>query len=83
MIADSRVNCDDVELLRETIQSKLDNIIMEDISIKRKYKVQMFESLLPPPEIGDNNVHINPLILLAHLTALMTSEDDIDANVCY
>ena len=83
MIADSRVNCDDVELLRETIQSKLDNMIMEDISIKRKYKVQMFESLLPPPKIGDNNVHINPLILFAHLIALMTSEDAIAANVCY
>ena len=83
MIADSRVNCDDVELLRETIQSKLDNMIMEDISIKRKYKVQMFESLLPPPKIGDNNDHINPLILFAHLIALMTSEDAIAANVCY
>ena len=83
LIAYSIVNYDDVKLLEETIQSKLDNMIMEDISIKRKYKVQMFESLLPPPKIGDNNDHINPLILFAHLIALMTSEDAIAANVCY
>ena len=35
-IADSKINCDDAESAGETIQSKLDNMIMEDISIKRK-----------------------------------------------
>ena len=82
MIADSRVNCDDAELAGETINSKLDNMVMEDVSIKRKEKVQTFESLLPTTKIGNNNVHINSLILFTRLTALMNSEDDIAANFC-
>ena len=61
LIEDSKINCDD-ESVGETIQSKLDNMIMEDISIKRKDKVKTFESLLPTTKIGDSNVHINPLI---------------------
>ena len=61
LIADSKINCDDAESVGETIQSKLDNMIMEDISIKRKDIVKTFESLLPTTKIDDSNVHINPL----------------------
>ena len=83
LIADSKINCDDAEPVGETIQSKRDNMIMEDISIKRKDKVKKFESLLPTTKIGDNNVHINPLILFTRLTALMNSEDNIAVNFRY
>ena len=58
-------------------------MVMEDVSIKRKDKVQKFESLLPITKTGNNNVHINRLILFIRLTVLMNSEDDIDANVWY
>ena len=58
-------------------------MVMEDVSIKRKDKVQTFESLLPTTKIGGNIVHINPLILFARLTALMNSEDNIGAYFCY
>ena len=58
-------------------------MVMEDVSIKRKDKVQTFESLLPTTKTGNNNVHINPLILFIRLTALMNSEDDIDADFWY
>ena len=60
LIADSRVNCDGAELVWETVHSKLDNMVMEDVSIKRKGKVQMLESLLATTKIENNNVHINP-----------------------
>lgn len=83
LIPDSKVNCDDTELVGETIQSKLDNMVIEDVSIKRKDKVRLFKPLLTTTKIWKNNVHINSLILFTRLTALMNSEDDIAANVCY
>ena len=83
LIAGSKKNCDDAESVGETIQSKLDNMIMEDITIKRKDKVKTFESLLPTTKIGDSNNHINPLILFTRLTALMNSEDNIGVNFRY
>ena len=58
-------------------------MVMEDVSIKRKDKVQTFEALLPTTKTGNNNVHINSLILFIRLTALMNSEDDIDADFWY
>lgn len=83
LIADSNVNCDDAELVLETVQSKLDNMAMEDTSIKRKDKVQMLESLLTTAKIGSNNVHIKPLILLTPLTALINSGEGIASIFCY
>ena len=83
LIADSRVNCDGAELVWETVHSKLDNMVMEDVSIKRKGKVKMLESLSATTKIENNNVHINPLIMFTRLTALMNSEVDIAASFCY
>ena len=83
LIADAKINCDDAESVGETIQSKLDNMVTEDISIKRKDKVKTFESLLPTTKISDSNVHINPLILFTRLTAFMNSEDNIGVNFHY
>ena len=70
LIPDSKVNCDGTELVGETIQSKLDNIVIEDVSIKRKDKVQLFKPLLTTTKVWNNNVHVNPLILFTRLTAL-------------
>ena len=83
LIADSKINWDNSESVGETIQSKLDNMIMEDISIKRKDQVKTFESLSPTTKIGDSNVHVNPLILFTRLTVLMNSEDNIGVNFRY
>ena len=51
LIPDSKVNCDVTELVGETIQSKLDNMVIEDVSIKRKDKVRLFKPLLTTTKI--------------------------------
>ena len=83
LVTDSRINCDDAKLVGESIHSKLGDMVMEDLRIKRKDKVQTFESLLPTTKIENNNAHIKPLTLFTRLTALVNSEDDIAANFCY
>ena len=59
----------------KTIQSKVDNMAIDDISIKRKDKVLTFEYLLPTLKIGNSEFYITPLILFIRFIALMNSED--------
>ena len=58
-------------------------MVIEGASIKRKCIFQTFESLLPTTKTWNNNIHINPLILLTHLTALIIFKCDTAANFCY
>ena len=59
----------------KTIQSRVDNMTIDDISIKRKDKVLTFEYLLPTLKIGNSEFYITPLILFIRFIALMNSED--------
>ncbi len=52
------------------IQNKLDNVIFENVTIKRKDQAKAFQDMLPAVQIGDNRVVIDPTILFSCLTAL-------------
>ena len=73
---DDNVNCDNVEEVGRKIQKKLDNVCMEDATIKRSDQVKTLISLQPGIKMDDKTVHIDPLILFARLTALLQRDDE-------
>ena len=80
---DDNVNCDDVEEVGRKIQKKLDNVCIEDATIKRSDQVKTLISLQPGIKMDDKTVNIDPLILFARLTALLQRDDEITDKFRY
>ena len=70
------VNCDKAEEVGQSIQEKLDDICVEDASIKRNDRVITLESLRPGIKIDMKTVHIDPTILFTRLTAIAQTEEE-------
>ena len=70
------INCDDVESVEENVHAGLDNVCAENAKIQRKDQVKTLEYLRPGVKIDSTNVHINPLILFTHLSAILQRETD-------
>ena len=70
------INCDDVESVGENVHAGLDNVCVENAKIQRKDQVKTLEYLRPGVKIDSTNVHINPLILFTHLSAILQRETD-------
>ena len=77
------INCDDVESVGENVHAGLDNVCVENAKIQRKDQVKTLEYLRPGVKIDSTNVHINPLILFTHLSAILQRETDSVDNFDY
>ena len=61
--ADDNVNCDDAEEVGNTLEVKLDNVCVEDATMKTTDKVQTLESLRPEVKFEGKTAHIDPSVL--------------------
>ena len=83
LIGNSAINCDEAVKIGRKIQETLDEVKMEEASIKRKDKVCNFEDLMPTTKIYNKSVHIDPTILFSSLTALANFKENFLDNFSY
>ena len=83
LIADSNINCDDVEKVGERLQRKLDNIPITEATIPRKEQVKTLSSLSNAVNLQNENANINPVLLFTRLIVLAERYDDIRSYFQY
>ena len=74
--ADDNINCDDAEEVGNALQVKLDNVCVEDATMKTKDKVRTLESLRLGVKLEGKTVHIDPSILFTRLTTIIGPDED-------
>ena len=77
MIADKRINCDDVEEVSRSIQSKLDGSLFTKSTMKRADQVKAFSHLKNAVKINKQNIVTDPSKLFTRLIVLLERCDDI------
>ena len=70
LIDNGTINCDEAEAIGQKMQETLDEVTMEEGSIKRKGKVRNFEDVMPTTKINDKDIHIDPTTSFSRLTTL-------------
>ena len=74
--ADDNINCDDAEEVGNALQVKLDNVCVEDATMKTKGKVRTLESLRPGVKLEGKTIYIDPSILFTRLTTIIGPDED-------
>ena len=70
------INCDQAEFIGQAIQQKLNDVSIEDSTIRRKDQVRTLVCLRTAVPVDKNEkVFINPLVLFSRLTTLLKQEE--------
>ena len=72
-----QINCDDAEKVRKAIQKQLDEISFLKAKIKRKDQVRTLECLKAGVQVGNEKIHVDPMLLFSRLLVLVERAEDM------
>ena len=71
------VNCDQAKQVGFEIQCSLDNIVVNQATIKRSKQVKTFATLLPAIKVNFDTIHADPNVLFQKLIMLIHGAEDL------
>ena len=71
------VNCDQAEQVGFEIQRSLDNIVVNQATIKRSKQVKTLATLLPAIKVNGDTIHADPNVLFQRLIMLIDRSEDL------
>ena len=77
------VTCDSAEKVGQKIHKKLDNMMVQDVKIKRNYMITSLVSKASKVQIEKKEVVINPSVLFIRLSALARREENMEKYFKY
>ena len=77
LIASELITCEDAENIGSIIQQSLDNVALNDASIKRLQQTITLATLKPSVKVGNETYVIDPIVLFSRLVALINRTNDI------
>lgn len=72
------VNCEEAEIIGESIQKKVDNLMFNEIIVKRNDKVKSLNSLFDKSSSTEEKI-ADPKIMFTRMIAIAEREDDLES----